>query len=220
MLNAFRLKDDSGIASLLTRLPVKGTYKIEVTGRHDERTRTLGKFLLICSSEPSNPKPFPPIPEHGFGYDDVAKNAGLTEPSCTKGVVLVQQGQTADFHFQVQDNVDVKPKLRHASRPSEDLDRHVDVTREASVLKVCVTLPGDDPNPEYSVELYVRKLRQLLAGGILVEDEDLDASFENVLSYLLTSDKKVEEASKDEAKEVIALRGFMHARACVWYVCE
>ena len=197
----FRLKDNSGTASLLTRLPVKGIYKIEVTGHHNGRSNKLVSFLLICKSVLPDLKPFPSMPENGFGYDEVAKSVGLTEPSCSDGVVPVQQGQTADFHFHVQDDVDVRPRLKHAWRSPEDLDCHLEVRKTASELDVCVMLPEDDEYPEYSLEFTVNSRRA--AGQSGNDDKNLDRFF-SAVSYLLTYSKEVVEASKNEAKEVMA----------------
>ena len=200
----FRLKDKSGTASLLTRLPVKGIYKIEVTGHHNGRSDDLGSFLLICKSVlPDHMlKPFPSMPKTGFGYDEVAKSAGLTEPSCSDGVVPVQQGQTAHFHFHVQDDVDVRPRLKHAWRSPEHLDCHLEVRKTASRLDVSVTLPEDDEHSEYSLEFITNSRRATSESGNGEENSD---RFFSAVSYLLTNSKEVVEASKNKAKEVMAV---------------
>ena len=186
----------------MTRLPVKGIYKIEITGRHNGRSHDLGTFLLICKSVLPDLKPFPSMPENGFGYDEVAKSAGLTEPSCSDGVVPVQQGQTADFHFHLQDDVDVFPRLKHAFRSPEDLDCHLDIRKAVSKLDVSVMLPEDDERPEYSLEFIVNRSR---AAGESGNDDENSERFFNAVSYLLTHSKEVVEASKNEAREVMAV---------------
>ena len=96
-----RLKAGKGMVSLITRLPVPGLYKLEVTGVHKGQLRILGQFCLRCTAVKEAPKPFPSNPENGFGFDETSEEAGISNPSQTEGVMLVDKGQTIDFNFQV-----------------------------------------------------------------------------------------------------------------------
>ena len=96
-----RLKAGKGMVSLITRLPVPGLYKLEVTGVHKGQLRVLGQFCLRCTAVTEAPKPFPSNPENGFGFDETSEEAGISNPSQTEGVMLVDKGQTIDFSFEV-----------------------------------------------------------------------------------------------------------------------
>ena len=223
MIFVLRVKGINGTISLVTRLPVSGTYKIEITGHHQSVSHDLNRFLLLCKSVSPEPKPFPSAPENGFGYDQVAEDAGLTEPSHSEGVVSVEEGQAIDFQLRVQEGVDVRPRLRHGSRRPQDLGCCVTVRRDKAGLNVGVVLPAGEPNPEYSLEFYVprggRQQRSTFpqsedqeeeTGEEKEEDEENLDGFFNVLSYLLTNDKDVQDASNNEAKKVVTM---------LFYVC-
>ena len=208
----------------MTRLPVCGIYKIDITGHHQSVTHVLVSFLLICKSASPEPRPFPSAPENGFGYDQVAEDAGLTEPSHPDGVVLAKEGEAINFRFRVQRGVDVRPKLRHGSCRPEDLAGRLKIRRDAGDLTVGVVVPTDDPNPEYSLEFYVPRDDRRQRGTFQSEQEEdedkenLDGFF-NVLSYLLTSDKDIHDASKNEAKEVVTML-FLFAFLSITFVSK
>ena len=96
------------MVSLITRLPVPGLYKLEVSGVHQGVLKILGQFCLHCTAVTVTPKPFPSNPENGFGFDETSEAAGISNPSQTEGVMLVNKGQTIDFDFQV-----IPSLLRH-----------------------------------------------------------------------------------------------------------
>ena len=97
-----RLKATNGIVSLVTRLPVPGLYKLEVSGIHNSTEQVLGHFCLQCESVDEAPRPFPSNPENGFGYDETSQEAGISNPTQTEGVMLVNKGQTVNFSFEVK----------------------------------------------------------------------------------------------------------------------
>lgn len=58
----------------MVRLPVIGTYKLEVNGG-------LVEFQIVCEHVPSDIRPLPPSSENGHGFTEQAAAAGLSEPS-------------------------------------------------------------------------------------------------------------------------------------------
>ncbi|XP_076466900.1 uncharacterized protein LOC143298096 isoform X2 [Babylonia areolata] len=149
------LKTGNGQVSLISRLPVVGLYKLEVSGVYNGVVSLLGHFCLNCTEISEAPKPFPSNPEKGFGFDQASKTAGIDSPSQTEGVMLVDRGQMLDFSFQVDEDLHLKPQLKHGLKRSEDLNCHITVTRHHNQVKIGVELPTDDASPEYALEIYV-----------------------------------------------------------------
>lgn len=151
-----RTKGRGGMVSLIMRLPIKGVFKIELTGVCDGTDYELGAFQLRCVAPPEETKPFPANPKNGFGFDEkVAESTGISNPSHTEGVLLVNKGKEMMFEFQVQNDVDVQPKLLDGVRKPEDLSCHVSVSRTRDQVQIGVTLPLDDKSPEYALEIFV-----------------------------------------------------------------
>lgn len=178
----------------MVRLPEAGTYKLEVIGSHQNILHRLVEFRIVCKHVAPDIRPLPPCSENGFGFGEEAVKAGLSEPSHTEGVVPVKSGEEIDMSFRVQPNVDILARLVHSTRATDDLRDSVRVRRENAKATVTATLPADDPEPEYSLQIDTIKNSQ----GFYKPK----GAFTNALSYLLTSNKSLNTAIVDKSKQV------------------
>ncbi|XP_025111821.1 hillarin-like [Pomacea canaliculata] len=180
--------------SFLVRLPVTGTYKFVVTGDHGGKTARLVAFQIVCDHVPLETLPFPSYPENGFGFGEAAVAAGLSEPSHTEGFVPVKSGDKISIHFKVSIDSAILARLVHSTRTPEQLRANVIVEREDDNATVIATLPADDPEPEYSLEVDSVKI-------IKETDESItELPSYHVLNYLLTSDKALSAVITDKKK--------------------
>ncbi|PVD22292.1 hypothetical protein C0Q70_18101 [Pomacea canaliculata] len=201
-----RLKQGERLMSLLVKLPLPGAYQLEVIGIHDNQRCHLVNFRLTCQSVPLDTRPFPSNPDIGYGYDDTARSAGLSDPSHTDGLVVVSSGQAIDFSFKAQPTLDVRPKLVHRDRSREDLRDHVSLSRTEDKATVTARLPDDDASPEYALEIDNGVSTSWRSAG-----EDVDGPINrpeekesvNVLNYLLTCDQDLNVVTKDERKQLL-----------------
>lgn len=179
--------------SLMVRIPVTGTYKLEVNGLHQGEECRLVNFRIVCDYV-SETRPFPSAPDTVFGFGEAAAEAGLTEPSHTEGLVPVKTGEEKMFDFKVKEDVDIAARLVHSTRTPEQLRDNVSVHREEDNATVTARLPADDPEPEYSLEVNTFKKTE---GESISEKETT-----NALNYLLTSDKALTAIITDKSKQV------------------
>lgn len=190
----FRIKRTKHTKSVMVRLPEAGTYKLEVIGFHQNILHRLVEFRIVCKHVAPDIRPLPPCSENGFGFGEEAVKAGLSEPSHTEGVVPVKSGEEINMSFRVQPNVDILARLVHSTRATADLRDSVRVRRENAKATVTATLPADDPEPEYSLQIDTIKNSQ----GFYKPK----GAFTNALSYLLTSNKSLNTAIVDKSKQV------------------
>lgn len=178
--------------SLVIRLPMSGTYKLEVTGIHRGRECSLVEFRVVCDSVPET-RPFPHVPDILLGFGEAAAEAGLSDPSHTEGLVPVKSGEEIDIQFKIKDDVDISARLVHSTRTPMD----VQPQKEADKVTLTIKLPEDDPAPEYLLEI-----------GLVKNWEGQDLSQKkttNILNYLLTNDKTLHAAVMDRTKQVLML---------------
>ncbi|XP_025113812.1 uncharacterized protein LOC112575895 [Pomacea canaliculata] len=176
------LKRTNQSKSIMARLPVIGTYKLEVNGG-------LVKFRIVCEHVPSDIRPLPPCSENGHGFTEEAAKNGLSQPSHTQGVVPVKRGEEIDLSFTVQEDIDIMATLVHHTGKRKNQD----VQKEKERVTVNVRLPEDDPKPEYAIMIDIIKNR--------LADESSKQKFTNILSYLLTSDETLNAAIVDKDKQ-------------------
>lgn len=169
--------------SIMARLPVIGTYKLEVNGG-------LVKFRIVCEHVAPDIRPLPPCSENGHGFTEEAAAAGLSQPSITQGVVPVKSGEEIDLSFTVQEDIDIMATLVHHTGNRKNLE----VQRENERANIHGRLPEDDPKPEYALQIDIIKNR--------LADESSKQKFTNILSYLLTSDDTLNAAIVDKDKQV------------------
>ncbi|PVD22297.1 hypothetical protein C0Q70_18106 [Pomacea canaliculata] len=166
----------------------------QTSGDHGGKTARLVAFQIVCDHVPLETLPFPSYPENGFGFGEAAVAAGLSEPSHTEGFVPVKSGDKISIHFKVSIDSAILARLVHSTRTPEQLRANVIVEREDDNATVIATLPADDPEPEYSLEVDSVKI-------IKETDESItELPSYHVLNYLLTSDKALSAVITDKKK--------------------
>lgn len=172
--------------SLRVRFPVKGIYKVKVSGKTKFKA-LLASFRLVCEDVMKDVQPYPINPTIGFGYSKVAEDMGLSKPSVVKGIMVVRQGETVKFRFRCKAKLDIQTLLVHKDKKPEDLSSYVVQDRSDDDVTVTVTIPDHAQNPEYALQVNVRQ-------------EGSAGEYNNVVNYLLTHDRN-ETSEPDKEQE-------------------
>lgn len=168
---------------LFTRLPVAGRYRLYINNKDSPLL-----FLHIVCSGPIKKQPFPFAPKGGFGFGNEAQSAGLSDPLRQDGVIKVREGEKIRFKFRKPTSKEVRIRLVHHDRGSDDFISRVTHEQSGDHVTVSVRVPYDDHNPEY---------------GLQIDTCEGDSDSENALNYLLTPDQQLSGILKTKKSQVI-----------------
>ncbi|XP_070182533.1 uncharacterized protein [Littorina saxatilis] len=172
--------------SLVIRLPVVGVYEIRM---FDNDMNNLCDMGLKCTGKIGKQKPFPDIPEKGFGFSQEAVDSGLVEASREEGLVVAREGETVRFKFRTSQPLDVQARLVHRFLQSQELESRVTQEEDGDTMTATVKVPYHAQNPEFTLQVNAK-------------EKDSEADFMNVLNYLLTPDKQLVYSDKGQTKQV------------------
>ncbi|XP_025111148.1 uncharacterized protein LOC112574347 [Pomacea canaliculata] len=177
---------NSSPKSLIFRLPVPGLYQVHILDKHGSE---LIYLLLECSGPIKKQRPLPITPEAGFGFGTEAQDAGLSEPSREDGMLDVREGEKIRFKFRTQPSTNVRARLVHHDRGSDEFTSRVAHEQKGDQVTVSVRVPYDDHNPEYGLQI------DTWEGGN-------DSDYINVLNYLLTQDQQLTSTVKGRKEQI------------------
>ncbi|XP_070187830.1 hillarin-like isoform X2 [Littorina saxatilis] len=172
--------------SFAIRLPVVGIYEIRM---FDNDMNNLCDMGLKCTGKIGKQKPFPDIPEKGFGFSQEAVDSGLVNASREEGLVVAREGEKVRFKFRTSQPLDVQARLVHRFLQSQELESRVTQEEDGNTVTVTVKVPYHAQNPEFTLQVNAKT-------------KDSEADFMNVLNYLLTPDKQLVYSDKGQAKQV------------------
>ncbi|PVD21507.1 hypothetical protein C0Q70_17305 [Pomacea canaliculata] len=161
-----------GLKSVVTRLPVKGVYRIQLAGSFGENELTpLLEFRINCVGEIKQPVPFPEGCKQ-VGYSEESAELGLVEPSHEEGVVETRKGEKISFQFKLKDKkpAHIKATLINNNRSTEELSQYVTCERTKEDINITVTMPD------------------VQECGLCIENASIP---DYDISYLLTQDSKL-----------------------------
>lgn len=161
---------------LRIRFPVAGIYKIKVTGVTDSRHH-ICSFRLECDQVPEDTRPYPSNPAIGFGVGKAAEEVGLVNPSQKNGLVVVNPGETAKFHFKCTEELDLEANLLHREQAASDLASNVNVEQTDDDVTIAVKVPEHARDPEYALEVNAKP-------------KGAKGPRKNVANYLLSSGRE------------------------------
>lgn len=158
--------------TFIIRFPVAGVYKMEIIGGPEGDISSICDFKLFCDTAMENVRPLPCNPGViGFGPTPKLESVGLTSPSQSGGIIVINKNQQVNLSFGMKQEVSIRTELVHNEITSEKLQENIDQKVVNNKLQVNVKVP--EPG-EYALRMYVK-------------DKETNTE-ENVCNYLLSSD--------------------------------
>lgn len=172
------------------RMPVAGLYRITIYGGPCTSAKLpwICDVGIMCPEPPIGIKPYPDIPEIGYGPMPITEKYGLLQPSHPNGLLFVKTKQTQHITFHIHERVTAKVILIGKGVHKRELKTWTNCTLNIQgrhlILDLMVRLLKEG---EYALKLYLDPDGK----GEEESDErrkDKSRNWVNVVNYYLSSD--------------------------------